>query len=977
MSSRALLVLLWSLSAIVVQAQAAVTINEIRIDQQGSDSDEYFELAGTPNTPLVGLTYLVIGEGSGASGAIEAVVDLTGRSIPESGYFVAAESSFTLGTANLTTDLNFENGNNVTHLLVEGFTGANDDDLDTDDDGILDATPWTSIVDSVALIGPPGTNNLVYSDVTVGPDASSVPWHAYRVPDRTGDWNIGAQDLDVDDTPGACNSCRPIHDIQGSGYSSPLQDQIVTVEAIVVGDFQDNEVPDNGDLQGFYLQETEGDGNDTTSEGIFVFDPNDPVDVEVGDLVQVTGTVGEYFELTVLSSVSDVVIVSSGNPLPAATDISLPLEDGSDLEALEGMLVRLPQALVISGYSNYDRFGEIVLAWPLNGDGRLFQPTAVEEPSSTEAEVRADHNLRSRIILDDGRAEQNPDPARHPNGFEFTLDNRFRGGDTVSNVVGVLDDRFESYRIQPTEGADYVAVNLRPPPPDLAGVGISVASFNVLNYFTTLDQDDNLCGLGFDQECRGADNAEEFERQRAKIIEALAQIDADIVGLIELENNGSAAVADLVEGLNDALGAERYDFIDAGYVGDDVIAVGLIYKPATVTPNGDFAILNSPEFLNPNTPGDPKNRAALAQTFADSASGSRFTVVVNHFKSKGSACGGEDDDPDQGNCNGTRTEAAKVLLDWLATDPTASGDPDILIIGDLNAYDKEDPIVALEEAGYVDLLDYYQDELAYGFAFDGQFGYLDYALANESLSDQVTGASLWHINADEPDILDYDTTFKRDAQDALFEPDNAFRSSDHDPVVVGLDLNAPLDCSAAFPSKEILWPPNHRMHEVRVEGVTDPDGDLVTITVNSVYQDEPLKGRGSGWTGPDAWILDGGARLRAERDGRGNGRVYYLKFTAEDGQGNSCMGLIKVGVPKNRWKGHEPIGEGPSYDSTARIKRHDHHGKDRHDEHHNDKYHHGEDHHAKNHSSWYSSIRDWIERKISNYKSHRDNAHRR
>jgi predicted extracellular nuclease len=990
MPSRALLALLLGLSAIAVQAQADVTINEIRIDQPSSDNDEYFELAGPPGTSLDGLTYVVIGDGTGGSGGIEAVVDLNGRAIPASGHFVAAEDTFMLAPADLTTNLNFENSDNVTHLLVEGFSGANNDDLDTDDDGVLDTTPWSAIVDSVALIETVGSGEQVYSSTTVGPDNGFVPGHVFRCPDETGVWDIGDTTLGVDDTPGAVNSCQSsepaitlIHDIQGDGTDSPLVGATVTIAAVVVGDFQAS-----GELSGFFLQEEDADTDDdpATSEGIFVLtDAN----VALGDLVQVTGAVDEVDGLTALTGVSNVSKLSAGNALPAATDISLPVNDVADLEAFEGMLVQFPQALVISEYSNFDRFGEIVLAWPFDGEGRLFQPTAVEEPGSTAAADRTDYNLRSRIVLDDGRTVANPDPARHPDGNDFALNNRFRGGDTVANVVGVLDYRFEHYRIQPTEGADYAAVNMRLPPPDLAGARITVASFNVLNYFTTLDEGGDLCGPpGFEQGCRGADDAQEFERQRTKTINALSQLDADIVGLIELENNGGAAIADLAQGLNDALGAGTYDYIDTGYVGNDVIAVGLIYKPATVLPDGDFEILDAPEFLNPNTPDDPKNRAALAQTFADSASGGRFTVVVNHFKSKGSGCGADDDDSEQGNCNGTRTEAAEALMDWLGTDPTESGDSDFLIIGDLNAYDKEDPIVALEAEGYVDLLGYYQGELAYDFVFEGQLGYLDYALANETLSGQVTKADVWHINADEPDILDYDTSFKEDAQDALYEP-NAFRSSDHDPVIVGLNLNAPPDCAAAYASEEILWPPNHRTHRVDVEGVTDPDGDLVTVTVTSVFQDEPLLGRGSGWTGPDAWILDGGARLRAERDGHGNGRVYYLEFTAEDGQGNSCMGQIKVGVPKNGWKGHEPIDDGARYDSTRRTKRHghDHHGKERHGKHHHGKDHHdkshhgkhyhGKDHHGNNHSSWYASIRDWVERKISNYKSHRNYAHKR
>jgi hypothetical protein len=139
----------------VQQADAAspgdVVINEIRIDQPSTDNDEYFELAGDPNTTLDGLTYIVIGDGSGGSGVIEAVVDLTGQSITTDGYFVAAESTFSLGAADLTMSLNFENSDNVTHLLVEGFSGLEGDDLDTDDDFTLSPmpTPFVDVGDTL------------------------------------------------------------------------------------------------------------------------------------------------------------------------------------------------------------------------------------------------------------------------------------------------------------------------------------------------------------------------------------------------------------------------------------------------------------------------------------------------------------------------------------------------------------------------------------------------------------------------------------------------------------------------------------------------------------------------------------------------------------------------------------------------------------------------------------------------------------
>ena len=375
----------------------------------------------------------------------------------------------------------------------------------------------------------------------------------------------------------------------------------------------------------------------------------------------------------------------------------------------------------------------------------------------------------------------------------------------VQNAVGVLAYDFNLYRIVPTGPADYTAVNPRPASPEPVGGSIRVAAMNTLNFFVTLDttvsdSGPGPCGANQNLDCRGADadQPDEFTRQRDKLLTALSGLDADIIGLNELESTpGAEPLESIVAGM------PGYAYINTGPIGTDAIKVGMIYRSAVVTPVGAYQILDStddPRFI------DTKSRPSLAQTFEDNATGARFTVVVNHFKSKGSAC---DDvgDPDlgdgQGNCSQTRRAAAEALVDWLATDPTGSGDPDFIIMGDLNSYAKEDTIdeikagsddIADTSDDFTNLIAHFQGTFAYSYTFDGQAGYLDYALANQSMFSQITGATEWHINSDEPDILDYDTSFKPPAQEALYEP-NQYRTSDHDPVVVGLDLDINTICN--------------------------------------------------------------------------------------------------------------------------------------------------------------------------------------
>ncbi len=912
----------------------ALVINELDYDQPSTDTAEFLEIKNT-GTAAANLAAFKVQLVNGSNDTVYQTIDLPDVTLAAGDFFVVCGDA--AATPNCDLDVSPD-----TNLIQNGAPDAaalalNGEIVDTlsyegDVAGYTEGTGATADSESAPFVGlsrsPDGVdtdnNSADFSLRCVTPGGANS-----NATSDCPDPNSGGGNGEV----GQCgDSATLISDVQGSGATSPLIGQLVVIEGVVVGDFQDDNDGPFSDLGGFHLQEevTDYDMSDETSEGVFVFTGgNDLPNVQVGQTVRVQGTVGEYE--TSGSSQTQItnpsVLMCGEGTAPDPVDIALPILSRDFLERYEGMLVRFPQNLVISEYFNFDRFGEIVLAQPLPGEDRLYQPTAVAEPGTPEAAARDAYNQLAHITLDDGRSSQNPDPARHPNGNVFDLNNRFRGGDRVQNATGVLDDTFGLYRVQPTQGALYRSVNPRPQQPEAVGGSLKVASFNVLNYFNG-----NGMGGGFPTS-RGADDLGEFRRQKAKIVSAIIGTGADVVGLIEIENDPegeNSALDDLTEALNAQAGAGTYAYIRTGVIGSDEIKVAFVYKPATVTPVGDYAILDAsddPRFR------DNRNRPALAQTFREDATSGVFTAVINHFKSKGSGCGAGDDDPLQGNCNGTRRLAAEALADWLASDPTGSSDPDYLIIGDLNAYDKEDPIDALRE-GADDMLgtsdDYadreltFEGELAYSYLFDGQFGYLDYALASQSLVPQVTGATTWHINADEPDILDYDITFKQDAQDALFEP-NPFRASDHDPVIVGFNLTSSDTEAPAITlkrSSQTLWPPNHKYQSISltqiVASVSDNVDDLsvADVVITRVTSDEPENGTGDGNTTNDI-VFEGcqAVRLRAERSGSGDGRVYTVEVAVKDEAGNVGTASYRVEVPKGRKDA--AIDSGTAYSVTG------------------------------------------------------------
>lgn len=560
--------------------------------------------------------------------------------------------------------------------------------------------------------------------------------------------------------PGSMCDTTPattIPQVQGSGATSPLVGKSVTVRGVVVGDLQ------VGGFNGYFLQDAKGDGNAATSDGVFVYAPNGK-DVAVGDVVQLTGSVAEFKGQTQIQAVSDVNVCGKA-ALPNPSPLDLPATP-AQLEALEGMYVKPVDRLTVTEVYNLNRFGEVVLA-----DGRLLSPTEVAEPGA-DAKAVAASNAARRIVLDDGRTTNLSTTKAAPP--YLTVDDPVRVGDTVATLQpSVLAYAFDSYRLEPAdgtaEGTTFAATNPRPAAPKPVGGDLRVADANVLNYFVT-----------FGPNARGAKTPAELAQQQTKIVSALRGLKADVIGLQEIENSCVTtpddpykAVRTLTNALNDKDGAGTWAYVKACET-SDVITNAIVYRTDRVEAVGDP--------MKPAEDGAWDNaREPIAQAFE--VNGEKFSFVVNHLKSKGSASGaGNVDSGDgQGNSNADRVAQAKSLAAFVSTVKAKTGDPDVLSVGDYNAYTKEDPLDVLRSAGLVDLGAVHAKG-DYSYVFNGESGSLDHAFATPELAAKVTGMDVWNINAEESYGYQYDAPYE-----GLYAP-YAYRSSDHNPMVLGIDL---------------------------------------------------------------------------------------------------------------------------------------------------------------------------------------------
>ena len=654
----------------------------------------------------------------------------------------------------------------------------------------------------------------------------------------------------------SCGSCATlISQVQGAGSSSPLipdgadQSSEIVVEAIVTANASER-------LSGFFLQEEriDEDGDESTSEGLFVYGAHP--ELKPGDRVRAKGVINEYYGQTqmVLSELSICGHDALDEVRPAVLKKGVVLQE---LERYEGMLVHFsgPSALTVTrnysfNYSSYRNNMDLCLGEP------LFKPTQVFPPLTLQSRQLAEQNNLNRITLITDEASQvNGQISYYPSFGPYI--HYIRVGDVISHLSGVVGYRYGRYELMPTENISAHAFNHSFSPrkafPDQHPADeVRIAVFNVLNYFNTLmpDHKENPTG-----DNRGALTLEEFQLQRDKIVEAITRMDADIVGIIEVENNGfgyGSAIQDLLDTINSRLPTvEHYQAIcpyDGTTIGTDAITVGLIYRPAHVSPVGSLHIITMPSQSFTLTSTDDESvpmirsmRPSLLQTFRDAVTGETVSVGVSHFKSKGSMCyedymeyadadgkvplsgssiisgskptAADYEDDLQGSCNELRVSAGWYLAEQVEKLKYALSD-NVLLLGDYNAYGQEDPVrlltgrtkgmkhpvstsaftevncktvpqMTLDRGyGYSNLVVKADGKKTYSYSYDGELGSLDHVLANKSLSQKVTAVQDWHTNSVENTLFEYPKKYSGD----LPKDSGPFSSSDHDSLLIDLDF---------------------------------------------------------------------------------------------------------------------------------------------------------------------------------------------
>ena len=778
-------------------------------NSEATYNHDFVELYNPTNTAVDVSSMSVQYRSSGGTGNPSGVIALSG-SVPAKGYYLVEGGSqdITVGqdlpvTPGASGNVNMS-GTKGTVFLANQTTALTAPPTGSviGDSSIIDLVGFgaTNTWEGAAAAAPSDNATSVQRDTTgADTDVNSADFTVARATPGTG----------AVPPPPPVDEPITIEQLQGTTETSPYADRTVTTKGVVTAAYP------SGGFYGFYIQTPDTGGaidfaDHEASDAVFVYQQQGAVTPEVGDYVEVTGTVSEFKGMTELSIADGSAVTTLTDAVPAVKPASVGLPaDQAQRESLEGMLVAPQGKFTVADNYSLNQYGEIGLA---SGTTPLFTPTDVADPHDADAiQAVEDANAERSVTLDDGSSANymTNDAAKDTPLPYLTQDRQIRVGAPVTFTDPVIFDyRNGGWDYQPTaqltgDGHSPVTFgHTRTSTPAATGGDVHIASFNVLNYFPTTgaeyvrnggtcssydDRDGNpitVDDCGSDGP-RGAWDQVSFLRQQAKIVHAINHLGADVVSLEEIENSAKfgqdrdAAVKTLVQALNDDTAAGTWAYVptpaSAGSQADeDVIRTAFIYKPATVQAVGDSVIDDAAAFDNARDP--------LAQGFkpASAPDYKTFAVIVNHFKSKGS---GPDDGTGQGNSNPARIDQAKELVRFAKQVQKTYDTHRVFLSGDFNSYTQEDPMQVLYQAGYTDL----GSAKAPGeatYLFGGLVGSLDHVLANRQAMGMVTGAHVWNINSVEPVALEY-SRFNYNVTD--FFNQSAYRASDHDPLVVGLD----------------------------------------------------------------------------------------------------------------------------------------------------------------------------------------------
>ncbi|GHV33953.1 hypothetical protein FACS1894178_0530 [Bacteroidia bacterium] len=553
---------------------------------------------------------------------------------------------------------------------------------------------------------------------------------------------------------------QKIYEIQGSGNVSPYNGMSVTTEGVVTAKIN----------YGFFIQDTLGDGNPATSDGIYIYVSNSSAvkpmlaSLKIGHYVSLSGTVSEYYSKTEITATAMTILDSVRVPDFVDVIAEAPVYF-ADLERFEGMLVKIPQKLLVNDVEYHHNYGQLELS-------------TKRRRAETENVIRKN----GEIPLYDSLYNDNLNNSLWLDDATFSASNAFtdasgvvRNGYWTENISGVIDFADGVYYLYPLQNFSFIPDNIRTETPDFQSLGnynYIVSAFNIRQFHNT------------------------DTRQTDKIVKAMRAIDADVFGLCEVGQGSPLHV--LLDALNVAYGKNEYACIETNLSDNDIyISSAFFYKPTKVSPVGNYSWFNTPYLYR-----------KLYQKFRFST-GDTVLFNVNHYKAKGS--GGSNGDVDQNDgqsgYNATRIQEAQNSVALLAAEQAAS--TKILIMGDLNSLANEEPMRILKEAGYRNQTERFNED-EYSYSYNGKVQYLDYLMANDSLAKCVTGAVAWHINSDETQKWEYNATYQN----------TPYRCSDHDPVVLGLYFETKTSIQISDNSSIEIYP--------------NPMGDFIVIDGNEI-----------------------------------------------------------------------------------------------------------------------------------------------